>query len=229
MTSGWEGWARLHLSSDRNSGTLARLSDARSPRCCHSGTPARGRAGRWAPTGSSTPASGSARCGAPSRRRRHAASTVPLAAARHASARAPASTSCAPTRAGPSEPAATAVRDPRQPGQPRHQPLLDRLIRQSRLSRPPPRSRPADSAATLTPARRRPHGRGSRQRIDAFPLAHQQALAQPAGIRVVRCAHSGPSSSGARSPSERIGRSQASRVRRSAFLRQITRVRGPTR
>lgn len=62
MRSRWEGRARLHLGSDRNSGTLARLSDARSARCCDSGTLAQGRAGQWARAGSSSPPPGPARC-----------------------------------------------------------------------------------------------------------------------------------------------------------------------
>jgi len=55
-----------------------------------------------------------------------------------------------------------------------------------RLSRPPPRSRPAGSAGTPIPARRRSHGRGSRQPGRRLPSFHRQALAKPAGIRVDR-------------------------------------------
>jgi hypothetical protein len=156
---------------------------------------------RRAPADSSPSPPGSARCGAPGRCRRCAASTLTRATARHHRP-GQASPGCVSARGGPPPESAPtpAHSGPRQPGQPRHQaalrsahpaargvtapahrvglaqpflhqevaeqpdrhqPLLDRGVRQPRIpSRSPPRSHRYEAAATSAPARRRRRGRG---------------------------------------------------------------------
>ena len=94
----------------------------------------------------------------------------------------------------------------------RHQPLLDRRVRQ-----PCPRvDRHHVRAPQARPRRQLPHEDGDMgtvrgNRVDALPLAQQQVLAQPAGIRIDRPRAPAPdrSRSAATSPPARAGRTPA--------------------